>query len=266
MSLRPHWTRHLEKICSCLVQAPSVLIASDFDGTLAQIMDCPSRAVLSSEAQMVIKSLATLHPRVRLAFLSGRSLADLASRLPIAQENIVLAGNHGLEMSGAGLDWMHPSSAQNRPQIEALVTQLQSLAGGIEGAMIEDKGLGLTLHYRGVASADLPRLHAAVLQMVLPAGIRRADGKKVVEFRPQVDWHKGHALRRIQQHFDIASESTVFLGDDVTDEDAFRELNSRGITLHVGLESAASFAGLHARHPEDAVQFLRAVSLMLGAS
>lgn len=265
MSRRPHWTEYLAELRSYLAHHPQMLIASDFDGTLSPLVDHPADAALHPTALSVLESLAALHPRVRLAFLSGRSLADLAARLPLIQDSIVLGGNHGLELRGAGLDWRHPMSTQVRPHLEMLATRLQQVLR-VTGAQMEDKGASLTVHYRRVATVDLPGLHAAITRIELPEGIRRHDGKDVVEYRPHVEWHKGHALRRIQQHFDIPPAATIFLGDDATDEDAFRELDSRGITLHVGPESAVSLAELRAHHPRDAIQFLQLIATTLSTS
>lgn len=246
-----------------LRQVPRLLIVSDFDGTLAELVDRPEHATLHAAAPRVLNQLAALYPRVRLGFLSGRVLTDLAKRLDLGQNGIILGGNHGVELSGAGLDWTHPASLAARPRLQELAALLRQATSHISGTTIEDKGVSLTLHYRRVPAARQPALLAAVEALELPKDIARHAGKHVIEFRPQVDWHKGHALRRIMQRLGIPASTVVYLGDDLTDEDAFRVLKSTGITIHVGHESANSHARLQAHDPADAVQFLKALVEML---
>lgn len=242
-----------------LARAPRLLIASDFDGTLSPLVDQPSEAAILPEAVDILTRLAKAHPRVRLAFLSGRSLPDLAQRLPPALSTAVLAGNHGLELRGAGLDWTHPSCFAARPALEAVQERLRQLCAAFEGAEVEDKALSLTLHHRLVAVEDVPRLKQLAHALPLSDALRRHEGKSVIEFRPQVEWHKGHALRRIMQRLGIPSTTTIYLGDDDTDEDGFRELHPNGLSVHVGLVDARSEAVMHAHEPADVVQFLNAL-------
>lgn len=260
---RPHWTAQLAELRARMRQAPRLLIVSDFDGTLSELVDRPEQAALHADAPRVLKKLAALYPRVRLGFLSGRMLADLARRLDLDGEGIILGGNHGVELSGAGLDWTHPACLAARPRLEALAAELRKAAGGVSGVTIEDKGVSITLHYRRVSAARRPALHALIDALALPAGIQRHAGKSIIEFRPQIDWHKGRALRRIMQRLGMPASTVVYLGDDLTDEDAFRVLRSTGITVHVGPSSATSLARLHAHDPGDAVKFLKALADML---
>ena len=254
--MRPHWTEQLPDLRSQITRHSRILIASDFDGTLSPLVDHPGDAVLSPEAPAVLARLAATQPRVRLAFLSGRSLADLASRLGPPGENAILAGNHGLELRGAHLDWTHLGAFTSRPHLDRLIQQL--VPGLIEftGVALEDKGASLTLHYRRLAPEDFPKLRAIVAALELPAQLRMHEGKKVFEFRPQVEWNKGFAMRRILRRIDLPDDAVVFLGDDATDEDVFRELGPTAITVHVGSATTPSHARLNADDPADGVRFL----------
>jgi len=84
------------------------------------------------------------------------------------------------------------------------------------------------------------------------------------EFRPQVEWNKGFAMRRIVRRINLSEDAVVFLGDDATDEDVFRELGSTAITVHVGSATAPSHARLNAHDPADAVLFLDALASFFG--
>jgi trehalose-phosphatase len=255
-TIRPHWSERLGELTPQVTRHSRILVASDFDGTLSPLVDHPGEAVLCPEAPAVLARLAAMHPHVMLAFLSGRSLADLASRLGPAMDHAILAGNHGLEIRGAHLDWIHPSAFTARPDLEGLIKRLATGIGDFAGVELEDKGASLTLHYRRMDARELPKLRAIVDALALPDEVRMHEGKKVFEFRPQVEWNKGYAMRRILTGIDLSDDAVVFLGDDATDEDVFRELGPTAITVHVGSASVPSHARLNANDPADAVHFL----------
>ena len=264
-TMRPHWTEHLNDLRAQITRHSRILVASDFDGTLSPLVDYPGDAVLSPAAPAVLARLAEMHPRVRLAFLSGRSLADLESRLGPAAGNAILAGNHGLELHGAHLDWIHRSAFTARPHLEGLMERLAPSLGEFAGVELEDKGASLTLHYRRMDAMDFPRLRAIIDALALPDQVRMHEGKKVFEFRPQVEWNKGFAMRRILRRIGLPHDSVVFLGDDATDEDVFLELGPTAITVHVGTPTAPSHARLNAHDPADAVMFLDALASLFDA-
>jgi trehalose-phosphatase len=254
---RPHWTSSLEEIREQLRSRPRILVASDFDGTLSPIVEHHQDAALEATAPAVLEALGRLFPRVQLAFLSGRSLEDLASRLGTIAPRAILAGNHGLEIAGCGFDWTHPSLADIRRDLDELSPRLHRLADAIAGAEVEDKGASITLHYRRVREGDLPALVSFLQKIEIPDRLRLHEGKKVFEFRTDVDWNKGHALREIATKLDLSDAAIVFLGDDVTDEDAFLELGSEAITVYVGDPRNPSAARFNVHDPQDAVRFLR---------
>lgn len=260
---RPHWRGGIDAIVAKLESHPQILIASDFDGTLSPIAERPAEAVLASAAREVLDELARLHPRVSLAFISGRCLRDLVDRIGSGWEAI-FAGNHGLEISGAGLDWVHPSVAANRTHLDQLLADFETRFFGIPGIELEDKELSVTLHYRRMIPEWIPLLNETLDSLPLPAELRRHEGKMVFEFRPAVEWNKGCAIRQIAAHLKIPHEAVIFLGDDVTDEDAFRELGAESTTVHVGSPFVPSLARLNAETPDDVAGFLREISDALG--
>ncbi len=258
--MRPHWTEHLSELRAQITRHSRMLVASDFDGTLSPLVDHPGEAVLLPEAPAVLARFAVMQPQVRLAFLSGRSLADLASRLGPAADNAILAGNHGLQLLGAHLDWIHRSAFTARPHLKGLMERLAPSIGELSGVELEDKGASFTLHYRRMDAMDFPKLRAIVAALDLPDQVRMHEGKKVFEFRPQVEWNKGYAMRRILRRIDLPCDAVVFLGDDATDEDVFRELGPNAFTIHVGSATTPSCARLNAHDPADAVLFLDALA------
>lgn len=255
--MRPHWTEKADAMAGRISQMQRVLVASDFDGTLSELVDQPESARLHPNAGVALLKLSNLQPRVQLAFLSGRSLHDLKTRLPAISDRAALAGNHGLEICGGGLNFNHPAGLEPRSALDALSLQLNRICRQIAGVELEDKGLSLTLHYRRISSRDLILFERRISQLWLAENIGRHSGKMVVEFRPRVDWNKGHALRLIMHHLGIPPDAVFYLGDDQTDEDAFSEIAGQGHAVHVGNANGLSRAALNARDPEDAAKFLQ---------
>jgi trehalose 6-phosphate phosphatase len=220
----------------------AMLVALDFDGTLAPIV---AHADQAAPAESTVRAVAALARRrdTRVAVISGRGLEDAARRLPI--DGLAWAGNHGLEIRGPGIEHIHPGARAAAAELARCRTAVEQAIAGIEGAWVEDKGLTLSVHYRATPEP----LHARVVDAVRGAahatdGLRLTEGKRVVEIRPDVDWDKGRALAWIIDALDVPAASPVlYIGDDRTDEDAFRALRGRGAGILVGdpRPSAASF-------------------------
>lgn len=237
-----------------------ILIASDFDGTLSNIVERASEAVFDPRARAALAKLAGHQPRIQLAFLSGRSAEDLTTRIGPLVTNAIIAGNHGLEIRGCGMDWTHPVIEEAGCLLTELKGRLEEMIAGIPGAEVEDKGASLTLHYRRVEDSFLPEVRRLIESVTLPESIRIHEGKMVYEFRPAVEWNKGQALRRIISHLTLPDDAVIFLGDDVTDEDAFRILGEKAITVHIGSDDKVSLARFNGDDPGDAALFLEALA------
>lgn len=260
---KPHWREQFDLVRERLAREPRVLVASDFDGTLSDIVDHPERAVLHPAAAAALKRLSNLHPRVRLAVLSGRALPDLSKRMGLGAGHLICAGNHGLEIKGAHIDWSHPAAATSRQDVRGLEAVLMRRIRSIPGAEIENKGSSLTVHYRRVDAGERPRLLSDLDRVEIPPTLRRHTGKMVVEFRPDVEWHKGFALRAILGLLGIPESAVVYLGDDTTDEDVFREFRTSGTTVQVGTVAGGLSARIRTDDPADAAEFLMAIAAVL---
>ena len=217
-----------------------LLMALDFDGTLAPIVPHPNDAQLVPAARGVIEQLLK-RADTDVAFVSGRSLDDLHNRCDIP--GLFFAGNHGLEIEG-------PDVRETRPEALALIPRMQSLKhtllqalSGIPDVFIEDKQLSLSIHFRPVEDeAQQARIVAIVEQTARknPDGIKLTYGKRVVEIRPDIDWHKGHAtlfLLNSVKRVRGAAVYPIFIGDDLTDEDAFRAVEDIGAGIVVGYDA-----------------------------
>jgi trehalose 6-phosphate phosphatase len=220
----------LPEIDAMLRRSRRVLIASDFDGTLCPIAETPADVSLAPGTLTMIHN-AMACERLKLAVISGRALADVAQRLPAG---IIFAGNHGLEITGCGIRFEHDEAKQLRSQIAAACEYLREAASDWPGALVEDKGLSATLHFRRVDR----RLHSLLLFTArrtlgsLGPKIALRIGNCALEIRPRVPWDKGAALGYIHEQAG-PFDSCICLGDDRTDESMFRAECSR-LSIRVG--------------------------------
>ena len=221
------WSVGLLEALSEAGRAPVLLIACDYDGTLAPIVDDPTRAHPLRPAIAALRGLASL-PDTHVAVVSGRSLRDLAvlSRLP---EEVHLVGSHGSEFEPHAVGRLTAEQAALLVRIER---DMRAIADTVPGCAVETKPSGVAFHYR---RAD-PDAGPAAAQQVLsgPAtfdGVHVREGKCVVELSV-VDTDKGAALDRLRGM--VGADTVVFIGDDVTDEDGFALLRGPDVGVKVG--------------------------------
>jgi trehalose-phosphatase len=209
-----------------LARVPNLLIACDYDGTLAPLVDDPSEARPNRSSVAALRTLAELG-NTYVAIVSGRSLRDLAllSRFP---EEIRLVGSHGSEFDLGFASQLTPPLLSLRTELTAAVTTL----GAKYGARVEEKPTGATFHFRGM---DDETSRAARDELVRgPAsreGVFTRNGHDIIEMSV-VDTNKGSALDVIRAQ--VGASAVIFFGDDVTDEDGFRTLTGPDIGIRVG--------------------------------
>lgn len=216
----PHWSAARRR-------TGGLVLLLDYDGTLAPLVARPEAAAIPRPTRDALDRLR-VQPGVAMAIVSGRGLADLRERA--ALPGILYAGNHGLEIEGEGLRWTHPDARNARPVLDAVAAEIAPILESIDGVWIEDKGLTLTVHFRLADPSAVPRLSSAVENAVSGRDeVRVTAGKRVLEVRPRVAWNKGSAvLFLLERMRPPAGAPVLYLGDDTTDEDAFRALADRG--------------------------------------
>jgi trehalose-phosphatase len=197
----------------------------DYDGTLAPLVERPEDAVLDERTRDALRLLARRHA---VAVVSGRDLEDLRARVGI--EGLAYAGSHGFDIEGPGVRRVQDAS----PALQAAAAELERETAALPGVQVERKRFAVSLHYRRARAADVPALDAAVERaLARHAGLRRTAGKKIFELRPDVDWDKGHAVLWLIQALGLQDCLPVYIGDDLTDEDAFRALEGKGVGICV---------------------------------
>jgi trehalose 6-phosphate phosphatase len=216
-----------------VVTAGRPAVFFDFDGTLSDIVNDPDSARLSEGAADALKSLTSQCP---VAILSGRDLADVRQRIGLP--GIWYAGSHGFELTGPdGAHHQNAEAAASIPVLEHAAAELADQLGGIPGVVVEHKRFGVAVHYRNAARDRVAEAAAAVRSAGRRTGLRVTTGREVIELRPDVDWDKGKTLRWVLDHVrdneQPSSFLPIYLGDDITDEDAFDAVQDDGIAIVV---------------------------------
>lgn len=226
--------------------SPLVLFL-DIDGTLAPIAPRPEYALIPAETRDALRALVQL-PQVHVAIVSGRSAGD-AARL-VAMDDVWIIGNHGFELAAPGhAPEARPDVAAYEESIAAAASACARFASEIEGVIVEDKRWTLSVHYRLAHPRFVAEIRERMGAIARETGLRLTSGKEVLELRPPVAVDKGTAAVDLAHRLGALTEggSSLFAGDDRTDEDAFRELREAWplvVTIRVAaevVETAAEF-------------------------
>lgn len=229
--------RHWLEVEGALRASPGVFLMLDYDGTLTPIASRPEEAVLSGDVRALLRALASSQ-WVKLAIVSGRPIGQLKELVGV--DGVYYAGLHGLEVEGPGLRFKAKGVEEARRVVEDAVRRLSSTLSSVPGAIVEDKGLTVAVHYRLVSRGRVRRVLRAVREVLSSTPqLRPLKGKKVVELLPDVDWDKGRAAQLLLARAGGPNYTPVYVGDDETDEPAFKALSS-GITVVVGAKRRTS--------------------------
>ena len=205
----------------------------DFDGTLSEIVEDPDSARLVDGAADALTSLSAACP---VAILSGRDLADVRERIGLP--GLWYAGSHGFELTGPdGTHHQNPEAAASIPVLTGAAADLADQLGHIPGVVVEHKRFGVAVHYRNAARDRVGEVAAAVRTAGQRTALRVTTGREVIELRPNIDWDKGKTLHwvldYIRDNEGAGPLLPIYLGDDITDEDAFDAVDDDGIAILV---------------------------------
>src|SRR5436190_7234681 len=231
-----------------------IAVFLDYDGTLTPIVSHPEKALLSDSMRETLQALVRQTP---VAILSGRDLDDIRQRVNI--DAIIYAGSHGFDIAGLrGL--RRQEATEFLPALDVAEKELREKLAGTTGALLERKRFSIAAHYRNVIESDVSKVKEAVNEVAMRHGeLRKMEGKKVYELLPDIDWDKGKAVLWLLQNLglDLAKVCPIYIGDDRTDEDAFRALNQYGIGILVSEQSRPTGAIYSLKNPMEVDSFLR---------
>jgi alpha,alpha-trehalase len=232
----------------------------DYDGTLTPIVDSPELAVITDDMKQTVEQLAKIHT---VAIVSGRMREDVQNLVGI--KGLFYAGSHGFDIKGpGGFSMIHPVAEKTIPLVSEIIEQLKDKFRHIEGALVEEKKFSVAAHYRKVKNQkDLKFIEESVNSIVQKHDeLRLLKGKKVFEILPNIDWDKGKAIRWIMNALEIPWDTTsaFYIGDDTTDEYAFRTIITRGTAIMVTDEPLnPSTADFQLNSPKEVKKFFEQV-------
>lgn len=220
------------------IREKGCVLLLDFDGTLAPLAERPTLARMLPGTRRALARAARVYP---VAIITGRAVEDVRRRVRL---DLAYAGNHGFDMHVGGRTLKAALPKKAREALAAMRRECRALERRYPGALFEDKGNTLALHFRKVPGRFHDALKAEARAAARIADVRVVGGILLLNILPAGKIDKGVAARRM---FDALAPSRsalpVFIGDDDTDETAFRALRRRGITVRVGRKrgSAAHF-------------------------
>ena len=257
----PSVMENMDKIRSFLKDKQAAFFL-DYDGTLTPIVRRPEDAVMSEKMRSAVSELSGLCP---LAVISGRDLNDVRSLIKV--DDIFYAGSHGFDIAGPD-DW-HTENQQGQeflPVLETTEKEIKERLKDIPGARVERKKFSIAAHYREVPDDKADLVEKAVDEVLVKhPELRKGYGKKVYEMQPDIDWDKGRALLWLLKKLDLDSPEVLpfYIGDDVTDEDAFAVLKNKGIGIVVSDDKLPSKANYKLKDPSEVLVFLKKIIAIL---
>ncbi|XP_044474911.1 probable trehalose-phosphate phosphatase D [Mangifera indica] len=244
-----------------------IVMFLDYDGTLAPIVEDPDRAFMTSEMREAVRDVARYFPT---AIVTGRCRDKVFSFVKLA--GLYYAGSHGMDIEGPSKSRKYKKDNQGvlfqpasefLPMIDEVYKTLKEKTKSIPGAKVENNKFCLSVHFRCVDEKSWGAL-AEEVRLVLNGypKLKLTQGRKVLEIRPTIKWDKGRALEFLLEALGYANSKDVvpvYIGDDRTDEDAFKVLRNRGQGLGILVSKAPkdTYASYSLQEPSEVNEFLR---------
>ncbi|XP_041006767.1 probable trehalose-phosphate phosphatase H [Juglans microcarpa x Juglans regia] len=245
-----------------------IVMFLDYDGTLSPIVDDPDRAFMSDAMRKTVRKLATCFPT---AIVSGRCRDKIYSFVRLAE--LYYAGSHGMDIKGpakgckykkgSGRGVQFQAASKFLPMIDEVYKQLVEKTKATPGAQVEHNKFCVSVHFRRVEEKKWNELAQQVRSVLKEyPKLRLTQGRKVLEIRPTIKWDKGKALEFLLESLGFANCANVFpvyIGDDRTDEDAFKILTEKGqgfgiLVSKFPKETSASYS---LQEPDEVMDFLK---------
>ncbi|XP_044468884.1 probable trehalose-phosphate phosphatase 4 [Mangifera indica] len=223
-----------------------IAVFLDYDGTLSPIVDDPEKAYMSEETRAAVREVAKYFPT---AIVTGRSREKVKRFVQLS--NVYYAGSHGMDIKAPprpvkssdgkyhtgspgtkGNEVVFQPAKKFLPAIQEIIRELEGETKKIAGARVEDNIFCVSVHFRQVRQEDFSMLQEKVKSVLKKhPEFHLNEGKKVMEIRPSIEWNKGHALEYLLETLGLSNSSDVlplYIGDDLSDEDAFKVIKGRG--------------------------------------
>ncbi len=215
----------------------NIFLFLDYDGTLTPIVDSPDKAIMSEDMRSLIIRLQEIMP---VAIISGRSLDNLMNLVNI--DKMIYAGNHGAEIWDGNKLVVGQHLSDSKQVLGKIIKELKEALSSAQGIIVEDKGITASIHYRMADPGDICKLFDIFWTITdnYKGLFRITSGKKVFEIRPQGIWNKGDAVKWIWKNLG-EKKIPVYIGDDTTDEDAFKVIKRTGIGIGIGKSLDADY-------------------------
>ncbi len=202
----------------------------DFDGTLSEIAEHPESASLVEGAGEALRALAAQCP---VAVVSGRDVSDVRGRVNV--DGVWYAGSHGFELVAPdGTAHVNAANAGVAGALAHAAERLAETLSAVPGIVVERKRFGVAIHYRHADPEDVDRVSVAARELARSEGLRVTPGRKVIELRPKTD--TGSTLTWLLERIvgaDPGAVLPIYIGDDITDEDAFDAVQFDGVGVVV---------------------------------
>ncbi len=260
----------IAKLKKQLSEGKQLVVFLDYDGTLSPIVSQPDKAFMSEESRKAVQLVAKKFPT---AIISGRAREKVYDFVKL--DELYYAGSHGLDIAGPkgspAIDYKPCLWAED--VMQGVFERLKEKLDSIKGAVVETNVFCVSAHYRQCENEEDEVEVEKVVDEIVSQNketLRKHSGKKVWEVKPKVDWDKGKALSYLLEALKLNDRKDVismYLGDDVTDEDAFEvlrklskdETQGDGIGIVVSKVPKQTKASYSLRDPEEVLQFLTKV-------
>jgi trehalose-phosphatase len=238
------------------ISSKTPVLFLDYDGTLTPIVQQPENAILGNDMRDSLKKLCRY---IRVIIISGRDRRDVEQLVGL--DNLIYAGSHGFDINGPDdLNMQHEGGINALPSLEAAEELLKENLEETPGVRIERKKYAIAVHYRNSPDREIPLIQKTMDSVADEYNtLRQTGGKKIIELRPDIDWDKGKALLWLLRELGLKDEAylPIYIGDDLTDEDAFRVLNEYGMGILVGEHGDKSDADYRLDSVDETGKFLR---------
>lgn len=256
---------HIHRIFTKIDETDAILLLLDYDGTLVSFRNRPQDVVTSDKVKIVLTSLLK-NPKFTVVIVSGRTLHEIKQLLDI--DGLSFVALHGLQIELAnGKSYSKQIDSNIRSILEKIKEASEYKFKDEKGIYLEDKKLTLAFHYRLITEEKINDAIEKFLEIVKTVDTDKSleliHGAKVVEVRPK-GWNKGKVVELIYTSYASKKVLPIYIGDDSTDEDAFRAIGNRGITVFVSNNSNQSTAAQYwLKDPDDVLKFLKTLQLKL---